>query len=168
VEPNTGRYWLAIKNVIYVLSFWPSAKISAWSTITLPFRVTNMTVAGAHIFVRSGDDVYIYGGLDGRTYDTRVATVRTPHMPADTPTTDKTAVSIGVSSTGTWTVQVGMAAENPDFYETVMTTTNGTAGLERVPYAGYGTHIGFTLTCADAGPSILATLSVRFLKAEEK
>ena len=167
VDPITGRYWLAIGNVIYILSYWPSAKINAWSTITLPFHVDHMAVAGTSIFLRSGDNIYLYGGNNGATYDTNPATVRTPHMSADEPTVEKKAISVAVMASGTWTLNVGMSPESPAFYEQTAILSGGTYGLQRVPYTGKGTHIGFTLTCTDAGPSVLGGLSVRFQKGRE-
>jgi hypothetical protein len=167
VEPISGRYWLAIGNTIYVLSYWPSAKISAWSTFTLPFGVNHMTVAGSKVFIRSGNDVYLYGGINGVSYDNSVATVRTPHMSADTPTTYKKAVSIGAMATGNWAVNVGMQTDNPDFYELVANITGDTYSLQQIPFSGYGTHFGFTLTCSDAAPAILGALTVNFEPANK-
>jgi hypothetical protein len=164
VDPITGRYWLAICNVIYILSSWPSAKINAWSTITLPFYVDHMTVAGTRIYIRSGDNVYLYAGLNGATYDNLPATVRTPHMAAETPTTRKKAVSIDALLEGTWAMSVGMSPDNPDLYELAATVQGPTYAMQRIPFTGYGTHIGFKLTCTDAGPSRLGALSVSFKK----
>lgn len=168
VEPTTGRYWLAIGNVIYVLSYWPSAKISAWSTFTLPFNVDAITTAGLSVFVRSGDTIYQYGGADGQVYDNAPATVRTPHLAADTPTIYKKAVSLNAMVQGNWSLSAGMEADRPGYYELAANLTGNTYSLQQHPFAGYGTHIGFKLTCTDAAPSLLGALAVRFQKAEEE
>ena len=167
VEPGTGRYWLAIGNVIYVLSYWPSAKINAWSTFTLPYPVDAMTIAGTRVFIRSGDNIYLYGGASGNEYDSSVLTVRTPHMSADTPTTYKKTTDIGAMVSGNWSLSVGMKTDLPTFYELAANLSGDTFSLQEYKYAGYGTHIGFTLTCSDAEPSLLGALSVRFQKSEE-
>jgi hypothetical protein len=167
VDPITGRYWLAIGDTIYILSSWPSAKINAWSTIKMPFDVDHLAVAGTRIYVRSGDAIYLYAGLDGVTYDTRPATVRTPHHAAETPTTKKKAQSINALIEGTWAINVGMEPNNPDFYELAATVTGNTYGMQMLPYVGNGTHIGFKLTCADAAPSRLGALAVSFQKTIE-
>ena len=88
-------------------------------------------------------------------------------MDAQSPTTEKKTVSVAVMASGTWSVNIGMAPDNPSFYEHAATLTGGTYGLQRVPFVGKGTHIGFTLTCADAGPSVLGGLSVRFAQGRE-
>ena len=168
VEPGTGRYWLAIGNTIYILSYWPSAKINAWSTITLPFEVTSLQVSGNRVFLRSGDTIYLYGGLDGKTYDTRPATVRTPFMSADTPTVQKKAISISALVEGNWAVSVGMATDQPDFYELTANLSTDTYAMQVLPFAGKSTHISFTLTCTDAAPSRLGSLAIRFEKADEQ
>lgn len=168
IDPITGRYWLAIGNVIYILSYWPSAKISAWSTITLPFNVDHMTVAGTRIYVLSGNNLYLYAGLDGATYDTNVATVRTPHMSAETPTTEKKPDTINAMVTGNWSVSVGMTTDNTDYYELAANISGPTYSMQKIPFAGKGTHIGFTMTCTDAAPSNLGAISVSFQKTVEK
>lgn len=167
VDPITGRYWLAIGNVIYVLNVWPSAKISAWSTITLPFNVDFMTTAGARIYVRSGNNLYLYGGLDGATYDTRPATVRTPHHSADSPTTYKKPMSIGAAVEGNWAVSVGTDTENTDFYELAANLTGNTYSMQKIPFSGSSTHFGFKLVTTDAGPARLGALHIRFHETVE-
>jgi hypothetical protein len=168
IDPLTGRYFLAIANVIYVLSYWPSAKISAWSTFTLPYNVDHIATCGSYVFVRSGDTVYKYLGLDGATYGTDyVTTVRTPHMAADSPTIVKTVESVNAMVVGDWAVSVGMATENPAFYELCVNLTTNTYSSQAIPFAGEGTHIGFLATCSDPGPSILGALAIKFEKTVE-
>jgi hypothetical protein len=167
IEPNTGRYWLAIGNIIYVLSYWPSAKISAWSRFTLPFNVDFMVVAGNTVFVRSGDTIYAYGGLDQNTYDTTVATVQTPFNSGDKATVEKTFISIGAMVQGNWAVSCGTATNNPSFYELVANLTGDTYSQQRIGYSSKGTHISFKLTCADAGPSLLGALNAQYIEGRE-
>jgi hypothetical protein len=167
IEPNTGRYWLAIGNIIYVLSYWPSAKISAWSRFTLPFNVDFMVVAGNTVFVRSGDTIYAYGGLDQNTYDTTVATVVTPFNSGDKATVEKTFISIGAMVQGNWAVSCGTATNNPSFYELVANLTGDTYSQQRIGYSSKGTHISFKLTCADAGPSLLGALNAQYIEGRE-
>jgi hypothetical protein len=167
IEPNTGRYWLAIGSTIYVLSYWPSAKINAWSTFTLPFNVDFMAVAGNTVFVRSGDTIYAYGGLDQNTYDTSVATVTTPFMSADTPTVEKKFISVGAMVQGNWAMSCGAATNNPSFYELVGNLVGDTYSDQRWGYSADGTHISFKMTCADAGPSLIGAISAQFVKGRE-
>jgi hypothetical protein len=168
IEPRTGRYWLAIGSTIYVLSYWPSAKINAWSTFSLPFVVDHMTVAADRVYIRSGNDVYLYGGLDGNTYDTCTATATTPHHSAESPTTVKDVEAVNAMLVGPWSVEIGMAADVEGFFEPVANLVGSTYAMQRIPFAGSGTHIGFRFTTNYAGPAKLGALSVKFQKTEEK
>jgi hypothetical protein len=168
LEPNTGRYWLAIGNTIYVLSYWPSAKINAWSTFTLPFNVDFIVAAGNSIFVRSGDTIYAYGGLDQNTYDDSVATVVTPFLPADSPTVEKALESVSAMVQGDWSLSIGMNTSNPSFYDLVANLTGDTYSQQVYGAAGSGTHIGFKLTSSYVGPALLGALAAKFKKGREK
>ena len=168
VAPMSGRYWLAIGNTIFVLSYFPAAKISAWSTYSLPFAPEFLTTCVNRVVARAGDELYMYGGADGITYDNSLATVVTPMMSADTPTTWKKPISIDLMCQGLWTLQAGMLANSPGARELVGTFDGQTYSLQSIPYAGYGTHIGLTLTTTDPSPALLGSITVNFLKADVK
>lgn len=168
VAPMSGRYWLAIGNTIYVLSYFPAAKISAWSTYSLPFAIEFLTTCVNRVVVRSGDELYMYGGADGITYDNSLVTVVTPTMSADSPTTWKKPISIDLMVQGVWTLQAGMLANSPNARELVGTFNGETYSLQAIPYAGYGTHIGLTLTTTDPSAALLGSITVNFLKGDVK
>lgn len=168
IEPATGRYWIAIGNTIYILSYWPSAKINAWNTFTLPFNVDAMCVSGSRIFIRSGDDIYCYGGLDGTAYDNCVGTLVTPHHHAGTPSAVKDIENINVAATGNWSISLGTSTNNLDFFELAANLAGDTYSIQEVPFAGECTHIAFKATTSDAGPSVLGAISVQFRKGLEQ
>jgi hypothetical protein len=168
VQPITGRYWLSVGTKIYVLSYYPSAKISAWATFTLTVPVDYMSTVQNRVIFRSGDTLYMYGGPDGNQYDNTLATVVTPMMAAETPTTWKKPISIDLMINGVWTLQAGMLANNPTARELVGTFAGQTYSLQSIPYAGYGTHIGLTLTTSDPSPAILGSMTINFQKADVK
>lgn len=53
VDPSTGRYWLYLNRVIYVLSYFPSVKIVAWSTYS-PTYLTDMGAPNTGMFTYNG------------------------------------------------------------------------------------------------------------------
>jgi hypothetical protein len=63
IEPTTNRYWLFLKDTIYVLSLFSDAKIRAWSTYKPTVSVVGTTVNGALI-----DDSYSYTVKPGTAY----------------------------------------------------------------------------------------------------
>lgn len=67
VEPISNRYWLAIGNLIYVFSYFPSSGITAWSTYDpstpiLPVSTTWTVLPSSNYYI-------VYNGLTvGKTY----------------------------------------------------------------------------------------------------
>jgi hypothetical protein len=173
VQPVAGRYWLSIDKTIYVLSYYPSAKISAWSTFTVPWYVDYMTTTRNRVALRSVESdnreiVYLYGGSVGDVYDTTTMTVETAMMSAGEPTVRKKPISVDASLIGNFKLEAGMMTNNPSAKEIVGTLAGQTFSLQSIPYAGYGTHIGLRLTCSDAIQAKLSSAVVNFMPGDVK
>ena len=152
IQPIQGRYWLSIADTIYVLSYFPAGQITAWSTFNPGFNVRNFALIDNRVFVMDmNNNIYLYGGITRGEYDSCTVTVRTPHMSADSPTRSKRIKSINVMCTGTWSLSVGMTASNTDLFDLAATFTDNTFDLEKIPFAGYGTHIAAELVNAAPG-----------------
>lgn len=111
VEPRDGRFWLSLDKRIFVLSFFPSADISAWTEYKPGFSVDDMVVHGPRVWLRSGDKLYSYGGI-GRdlVYSSDVrAEMWTPYLSADEPFRAKSMTGIDAAVRGHW--DVGMAVD---------------------------------------------------------
>lgn len=159
VQPIQGRYWLAIDDTIYVLSYFPAGHITAWSVFKPGFTLTHFGVIDNRVFCDdTAGNIYLYGGTDRGTYDSSKVTIRTPHLSADDPTQNKRIKSIDVMCQGQWTVQVGMLPNNTDAFEMVATIQDNTYGLQSIPFAGYGTHFGVQLEHQAPGPALLAAV----------
>lgn len=168
VEPVTGRYWLAVGGTIYVLSFFPSAKISAWSTFTVPFTVRSFAVLGNRVFVLdTNNNVYLYGGPDGMTYDDCLVRVRTPHLSADKPTQLKKVQALSVVASGQWALNLSCLSDNTELYEPVAQVSGATQEWHRIPAAGRGTHIGLELVSQAPGPATISSAAIDFLDNEK-
>jgi len=102
--------------------------------------------------------IHLYGGVTRNEYDSSTVTVTTPHLSADAPTQNKRIKSIDVMCQGQWQIEVGMLPNNTNAFETVGTIDGNTYGLQSIPFAGYGTHIGTRMTSAAPGPALLASL----------
>jgi hypothetical protein len=173
VQPVAGRYWLSIDKTIYVLSYYPSAKISAWSTFTVPWYVDYMTTTRNRVALRSVESdnreiVYLYGGSVGDVYDNTTMTVETAMMSAGEPTVRKKPISIDASLIGNFRLEAGMMTNNPSAKEIVGTLAGQTFSLQSIPYAGYGTHIGLRLSCSDAIQAKLSSAVVNFMPGDVK
>jgi hypothetical protein len=169
VQPVAGRYWLAIGNQIFVLSYFPAGDITAWSTFSPGFQVYEFAVVNNRVFVRGENNrLCAYGGVDNQTYDDCQVHVRTPHMAVEEPTQRKRVQSVDVMCQGAWSVSMGMLPNNTELFELVANVQDNTFGLQSIPFAGYGTHIGLDLVHQAPGPALLAAVHLNIQEASIK
>lgn len=162
IEPNDGRYWLAMGGKIYVYSYFPSASISAWSTYEPGFAVSDLTYASGRIYARSGDMVYLYGGQSGNEYDSTEVEVVLPFFDAKKPATRKTLSAIDATCEGAWRVYVGMDFSAPTARDLVGDIKNSTFMLSSIQTTGIGTHIGFRLVTTGSGYARLGNIVAHY------
>jgi hypothetical protein len=169
VQPIAGRYWLSVADTIYALSYFPAGNITAWSQFTPGFVVQEFAVVANRVYARGPDQsLYLYGGVDNQTYDSSRVTVRTPHMEMDGPTTRKRIQSVDVMCQGQWSISMGMLPNNTDAFELVATVQDNTFGLQSIPFAGYGTHVGLELIHEAPGPALLAAIHLNMNEGSVK
>jgi hypothetical protein len=116
IEPTDGRFWLAIKDRIFVFSYFTASRISAWTEYRPGFDVDDMVVFNDRVWIRSGDTVYVYGGLPGEAYqysDDTVAEAWLPYLDADEPFRLKHFDGVDVACRGTWSVALAMDPNDP-------------------------------------------------------
>lgn len=166
IEPIDGRFLLALGSTIYVLSYFPGSEISAWSTYSPGFTITDWAVAGKRLYARSGEHIYLYGGLDGSTYDSCPVDVVLPYLDTRAPASHKDETGADVGIEGEWDVYCGTDPAAPDTRDHVMTATRETFGLARVPLNGTGSHFGFRLTNQSPGYARLANLVLHYTTDE--
>jgi len=162
IQPIQGRYWLHLNGTIYVLSYYPAANITAWCTF-IPdpgySDLLEMIIAYQYVFTFDArGNLKLYGGADGKTYDSCTVTIITPHMHASGPTENKRISAVDVMCQGAWSIEIGMLPNNTNAYELVANVQDNTFGIQNIPFAGYGTHIGLRLINQAAGPALLAAV----------
>lgn len=170
VEPLDGRYWIAIANRVYVFSYFPAKKISAWSYYDLDITITHFAKVGKRIFVRAtdtdGDDgLYLYGGANNDTYPIAgedIITVELPFMSANNPAAFKDLIGFDIIATNEWKVEV---LPNPND-ETVKINhgiaVNTTYGKPRYSLTGVEALFAVNLTCQAAGKATLSALAMHY------
>jgi hypothetical protein len=166
VEPREGRYMLAIGSKVFVYSFFPASSISAWTTYEPGFPVEDWAVFGNQLFCRSGDEIYIYGGVSGVVYDDSLAEVELSWLSADRPGNKKKFKGIDIGCEGGWTIS----------YSTDPTTNNyalaGSVQLSNFHLPNFrigasGTHIGLKFTSNDPTPARISSAVVHFDYTED-
>ena len=138
LEPIVGRFWMIFANQIYVLSYFPGPKITAWSRYTLPFSVDYAVTCGGHVFLRAGNTLYAYGGSDGNTYDATVGEVRMPYLDMQKPGHNKLFEALDLTIQGGWRVTNSFDFTQPDVEETL-----GTFNTPTWPHRTRQLHRGF-------------------------
>jgi hypothetical protein len=161
VQPIQGRYWLHLNGLIYVLSYYPAAGITAWSLYDPGFNCLNLAVVNQRVYALDDNgNVTLFGGNTGFVYDSCKVTVVTPHMNATGSTQNKRISSVDVMCQGAWSVEIGMLPNRTDLFELVANIQDNTYGLQTIPFAGYGTHIGIRMINQSPGPAILGSINV--------
>jgi hypothetical protein len=110
IEPIDGRYWLAMHNRMFVYSFFPGSKISAWTYYDLTDEIgsndiSEMVRSGSRVYIRSGDNIHLYGGDTNAVYpsDNEIPTkISLPFLSASKPATTKGINGFDVGLTGEW------------------------------------------------------------------
>lgn len=173
VDPKSGRYMVYLNGVIYVLSYFPSSKIRAWSTYLPTYQNidgTQHTITPKKFFIYqgqvymladdAGDSVILrLGGTDNNQYDNATATVTLPFLDAKTPGHWKDSKAIDIVSRGNWTLSGSLDYIGQE-YTPIGTVSQVTADTGRIDFPGQGTHFSLKATCSDAtGAPAIPTLS---------
>jgi len=171
VEPVDGRYWLAVDNRIYVLSYFPSSKVTAWSYYELPFRIEDFVRDSARLFVRGNDDkIYLYGGDSGEEYpadNEQVVSVELPFLSADSPATIKTLHGMDIAINNEWLVKLLPDPNKESIEQTIGRLTRNSFHEPHIPVTARTSHFALTLECSNAGYASLSGLLIHFQGGEE-
>jgi hypothetical protein len=169
VEPVDGRFWLAIGTRIFVFSFFPSKKISAWSWYEPGVRFTDMTVLDDRVYARAGDTIYLYGGADNDSYDTDTLVIAgLPFLSGGKPGTFKTVKGMDIASTGEWACKLLINPNNEAEYINLGLLEGVSFPEDGIPVDAHTTHIAPLLTHRGTGPASLSQIAIHTDGAEAK
>lgn len=167
---STGRYMLAIGDQIITLSYFPTEKITAWSYIEPGFTVDGLTRAGAQIYARSGDTLYLYGGDDGDTFpddDEQEVLLETPFMSANDPAGIKFLTGVDISCTNDWSMKILVDPNDETRLVDAGVITGFSYNKEsKIGIPGTTSHVAFRLSCSRAGDAKLSSVAIHFDKGE--
>lgn len=169
VDPRDGRFWLAIGGRVFVFSYFPSKKISAWSWYEPGFTITDMLAFGGRVYARADDVIYLYGGDTNDEYgDDYDVTVALPFMAASKDATFKQWRGMDIASTGAWTVTL-LVDPNDDSNTVQIGELEGvTFPEETIGAMGHSTHIAPVLVHRGAGYASLSKVALEYDGAEAK
>lgn len=170
IEPIDGRYLLFVGGIAFVLSYFPGAKISAWSFYDNEEFEGNVVQAVVRIrselVVRAGDYLYVYGGLDGDVYpddDEIVAEVETPFLSGKTPATIKSITGFDCAATNTWEVEIAFDPNDDRQTINVGRLQNITfADPNKISAPGETSMIALKMQCRTAGEASISMAAVHY------
>lgn len=175
IAPQDGRFWLAMGDRIFVFSFFAANKISAWSEYYPGFDVEHMLEWDDRVWIRSGDTIYVYGGLPGADFqysENVVADVWTPYLDADAPTRRKHVTAVDAAVRGTWSIALACDPTNESVEDMVAVIDKTTFGLNDIPGVGGGTHMSLRFRSSapvnSTTPAKLCSAVVHFFRDDEE
>jgi hypothetical protein len=168
IEPNTGRFWMVFRDRIFILSYYPGPKVTAWSEYEPGFLIDAGVVANSQVALRSGDNIYLYGGATGEEYDSSEVSVDVPYLSVSRPATLKAFTSIDFAAWGLWTVSASYDPNRPDAQDVSATISEPTLGqLGSISLQGVSTHISLSLRNQAPGPAKLSAVAVHYHSDEK-
>lgn len=167
LSPKDGRYLLAIGTKVYVFSYYPSSKISAWSVYEPGFTIQHWAYDGDQMLCRGDDNkLYSLGGSNNTTYDNSTVTVQLPFLDGGKPATSKDFYGLDAVVENDWDVYVSTDPTNISSNEQIGTIDRTTYGLGRVTMTGYSTHLAVKMVCSKSGSAKIGNLAVHYEQAE--
>ena len=167
LSPRDGRYLLAIGQKVYVFSYYPSSKISAWSVYEPGFTVQNWAYDGEQLLCRGDDNkLYNLGGSDNNTYDSSEVVVQLPFLDGGKPATHKDFYGIDATLVNDWSISLATDPTDITIQEDAGVLNKTTYGMGRAAITGYSTHIAIKLTCTAAGAAKIGNLAVHYTSSE--
>lgn len=166
IEPVSGNYWLAIGNKIFVFSYFPGSKISAWSTYTTTSAISDFAKAGTRLYIRTGDAVALYGGTAGTTYDIADVyppVVVTPFLNGGRVANHKEWTGFDAALEGTWDVELLTNPANLT-HKVGVGSVNGTtyAGERVAVQLGRKPYVAVKFRCRSAGYARIGNLALHY------
>lgn len=159
LEPRDGRYMLAMGSRIYVFSFFPASRVSAWSIYEPGFEVQAWAIIGRRLYCRGDDDtLYLLGGQDGATYDDTEVVAYLPYVAAGKPATSKGFTGLDLACEGLWLVQVAADPNNLEALQSVATVEETTFAKGHVSFQVRTTHLAVRLTSKNDGYAKIGAL----------
>jgi hypothetical protein len=167
IEPRDGRLWQAIGDKIFVLSYFPGAKISAWSFYEPGFEVDAFAKIGTRLYVRSGDTIYLYGGESGSEYpedDELVAEVEFPFLSGNEPATPKMLEAVDFALTNEWDVTIALDPNREDKVLHVGKVHKTTFNLGSIGLPGESSMVAPRMVCSRAGRATISLSQIHYTK----
>ena len=164
VEPRSARLWMALYDVIYVLSYYPGTQIAAWTyydASSCPVDMMNAT--DEYLFWRSGNNIFAYGGISAvPAYDATEARARLPYIDGGKPATVKGWSALDLAAFGTWGVYASFNPQGYDTLDLLANITQSTYAQQKVAVNGQSPACSLELRTTYVGPARIGNASLHY------
>lgn len=159
IEPRDGRYILPLLGTQYVFTFFPTSKISAWSTYVPGISITDFTTVDGRLYGRAGDNIYVLGGDDNAEFTDQEVVVELPYLDAKTIGSWKAWRGLDVILEGTWDIYVNTNPRFPDEWIKTARVTRTSVGQMNLAMQQYSPVLKFKFVHQEDDTSISAKIS---------
>lgn len=162
VEPESGRLWVVLADIVYVLSSFTANEVHAWSMYTPGFNIEAVAVTNRRLYCRAGNTIYLYGGDDNQTYDTSMVEVIIPYVTLQAPATFKRWHAVDIAAQSQWTLYIRPEPDSDD--EELVTSDYDGISYDK-PTIAIGertTHASLRLTQVLAEPATLSHIAMHY------
>lgn len=186
VHKDSGQAWIALRDKIYVLSRYPSAKVLAWSSFDLPFPDFETPVAGTGkaqwvadwceindtVVLRNfADEVFVYGGENGASYDTSEVEVIMPFMDMGRPGSTKRFSGIDVVCEGIWRIDYAtdhFGDSRDTIWEPLAVVDGSSRSGSKISFTAAGSQIALRMRCQDSFAAKLSEVLIYYNDGSQK
>jgi hypothetical protein len=174
LDARTGRFWIASKNTIYILSNWASPNISAWSVYIPEFTIDNQHIlfSDPYVVIRTTTGAIMRFGSSGAlAYDSCPVQFTTPFLSFDKPATFKfyqgfDAICSNVPGS-VWSVKASFdPTRTPTPFDQICTLDGPSIMDGKIPISGRGTHVMIDVTHAAPGPATFSKLFIHYAPSD--
>lgn len=163
IDPATGNFWLIMRDTIFVYASFPDEGASGWTVYKPGFNISDAVVFKRRVYVRSGNTIYVYGGLaTGLATDSTEAEAWTAYLDDGDPAAKKTWTSFDAAVIGEWEMSAGMSLRDTDAADSVAVISRTTYNDERIGAVGQSTHISLRFKSRGDGPAVLGACVLRY------
>jgi hypothetical protein len=163
VEPRSGRLWMALHDKIFILSYYTTSRISAWTWYDATSApVDYMVTSDQSIYWRSGNDIIIYGDESGTVYDDTEALARLPYIDGGKPATAKNWTGIDLAIFGTWNVRGSFDPTVPTALDLLANLTKSTYAQQKIAMNGESPAVSLELRSTFVGPARVGNAALHY------
>lgn len=173
IVPEADGSFISVGNSLTVTTPLGETSDGTFLTEQTVFIPEKMVVYNGQVYIRDTNrNVYVFGGLDGATYDGSVVTVETPYLDNGTPYTPKQFRGFDAAIAGKWVVSAGSDPKSGEL-ETILVdgdpdapniTQDSTFDKGAIPYESQGTHVKlkFVSNSANNGKVLIGAFALLY------